>query len=189
VRLHDALPDDDSPRREDVAPGVVRIADVFDADAIGGVDTLEGRIGSLLVAEDAQSHFIEMPAGLFVEEHPHSVGSIIFTARGRWVLCSNGERVVMETGSLFLFEDEVDTGYEVPFDEPAFLLIFKDVRGIDSDGSFADYLRDMAARLESAHEQGTPFRFTDLEPDHPALAFARDVPGAVLPVAGAAARS
>jgi hypothetical protein len=36
-----------------------------------GVQTLEGRIGPLLLGEGCQCHFIEMKPGMYCEEHPH----------------------------------------------------------------------------------------------------------------------
>ena len=36
-----------------------------------GVDTLEGRVGPLLQGEELQAVYLDMPAGLYCEEHPH----------------------------------------------------------------------------------------------------------------------
>jgi hypothetical protein len=48
------------------------------------VETLEGRIRPLLLGEGCQAHFIEMPAGMFTEEHPHGSESINYMVRGQW---------------------------------------------------------------------------------------------------------
>ena len=36
-----------------------------------GVDTLEGRIGPLIQGEESQAIYLDMPAGLYCEAHPH----------------------------------------------------------------------------------------------------------------------
>lgn len=164
-----------SPRRLHLAPGIEVIEDITDAGTTAGVWTLEGRIGPLLLGEGSQAHFIDMPAGLHVEEHPHSSESIIYTARGRWVLCSRGRRQLMKEGSIFRFGAGVPTGYEVPFRENAFILIFKGDRFTKDEKEFIDYLKGMAAKLEKEQREGVPFRLADLPEEHPAREFARKV--------------
>lgn len=147
---------------------------VEDIMAMPGVDTLEGRIGPLLRAQRGGCHFISMPAGLYVAEHAHPKESLIYTVQGRWVLCSGGERRVMPAGSLFWFGDDVATGYETPFDEGAYLLIFKPVE-YRPDAELIAYLEELAAKLQAEHRDGTSFRLDELPTDHPARVFARAV--------------
>lgn len=154
--------------------GIRVVNNVTDANQNPGVDTLEGRIGPLLKGEGCQAHYIEMPPGLYCPEHPHPTESLIYTVRGRWVLASGGIRNLMRPGSLFWFGAGVPTGYEVPFDEPAFILIFKGQRSEDSDEAFFQYLRGLADRLEREQAAGQPFTLNDLPPEHPARIFARD---------------
>lgn len=154
-------------------PGIAIVEDVTDDEANQGIDTLEGRIGPLLKGDGSQAHFIEMPGGLFCQEHPHSTESLIFTVKGRWVLCSQGRRQLMVPGTLFWFKAGTPTGYEVPFDEPAFILIFKGERDEKDDAGFIRYLQGLKQRLEKAHAEGTPFLMSELPLDHPAREFAR----------------
>ena len=86
-----------------------------------GVDTLEGVIGPLLRTPEMRAHFIDMPAGLYLDEHPNSKGSIIYTVRGRWGLKSLGRWHLMKPGSLYWFGDNVPTGFQVPFTEDAYV--------------------------------------------------------------------
>lgn len=141
-----------------------------------GVETLEGRIGPLLNAARGGCHYIDMPAGLYLEEHPHETESLIYTVRGRWVLCSGGQRWLMRPGSLFWFGDGVPTGYEVPFDEDAYILIFKTGERPPVE-EFVAYLQRMAARVKAEHEAGTPFLLSELPADHPARQFAAQIAG------------
>jgi pimeloyl-ACP methyl ester carboxylesterase/quercetin dioxygenase-like cupin family protein len=164
---------DTTPERIQLAPGLEIIEDITDKSKTAGVETLEGRIGPLLLAEKCQAHFIDMPAGMFLAEHPHSTESIIYTVRGKWVLCSSGRRHVMKPGSLYRFGANTPTGYEVPFDEPAYILIFKGERSTVVERDFVDYLKGMAERLKHEQAQGTPFLLKDLPADHPAQVFAR----------------
>jgi quercetin dioxygenase-like cupin family protein len=155
--------------------GIRIIENVADGDANPGILTLEGRIGPLLKGDSSQAHYIQMPADLYCEEHSHSKESIIFTSEGRWVLCSQGRRQLMIPGSLFWFKAGTPTGYEVPFTEPAFILIFKGERDEKDEEGFLEYLQDLKLRLERAHEEGTPFKLSELSVDHPARAFARGI--------------
>lgn len=158
------------PDVENITDGVEIVENVHDQPA---VDTLEGRIGLLLQGKDMQSHFIEMPAGLYTAEHAHETESIIMTLRGEWVLCARGERRHMTTGDIFWFGPDVPTGYEVPFNDSAFILIFKGQRTDQSPTEFVEYLRDeVNPLLEAEREEGEPFWFTDLPDDHPAKEFA-----------------
>ena len=153
--------------------GIRIVENVTDGDANPGVATLEGRIGPLLKGDASQAHFIEMPGDLFCHEHTHTTESLIFTVKGRWVLCSAGRRQLMRPGSLFWFKAGTPTGYEVPFAEAAFILIFKGDRDDTDDEGFVEYLQGLKLRLEMAHEDGTPFKLSELSMDHPARVFAR----------------
>jgi quercetin dioxygenase-like cupin family protein len=162
-----------TPRRVQLAPGVEIVEDITDAEETAAVETLEGRIGPLLLAEECQAHFIDMPGGMYVEEHPHRTESIIYTVRGRWVLCSRGRRHLMKPGTLFRFGKNVPTGYETPFDENAFILIFKGDRTTKVEREFIEYLQGLAERLKKEQAAGVPFLLKDLPKDHAARAFAR----------------
>lgn len=166
---------DTTPERVQLAPGIEIVPDITDPKRTAGVETLEGRIGPLLLGEGSQAHFIDMPGGMYVEEHPHSSESIIYTVRGKWVLCSHGRRQLMPAGSLFRFAPNIPTGYEVPFGENAYILIFKGDRITKTEGEFIDYLKGMAGRLKTDHDKGTPFLLKELAADHPARVFARKV--------------
>ncbi|MCL6612813.1 MAG: alpha/beta fold hydrolase [Peptococcaceae bacterium] len=156
--------------------GVQAIEDITDAEKNPGVDTLEGRIGPLLRGDGCRAHYIEMPPGLYCAEHPHPTESLIYTVRGRWVLASGGRRRLMRPGSLFWFGAGVATGYEVPFGDSAFILIFKGEPGEDGE-AFIRYLRGLAARLKEEHAGGRPFLLAELAPEHPARLFARLIGG------------
>jgi pimeloyl-ACP methyl ester carboxylesterase/quercetin dioxygenase-like cupin family protein len=166
---------ENTPQRIQLAPGVEIIDDITDRAKTAAVETLEGRIGPLLLAEGAQAHFIDMPAGMYVEEHPHKTESIIYTVKGRWVLCSKGRRHLMKPGSLFRFGRDIPTGYEVPFPENAFILIFKGDRTLKHEKEFIDYLKGMAERLKKEQKEGVPYLLKDLPADHAARKFARQV--------------
>ena len=82
--------------------------------------------------------------------------------------------MLFRSGSLFWFGDNVPTGYEIPFDEPATILIFK-TQAPDTAEDFADHLQRMGAQLVADHDAGTPFRLDELPEDHPARVFAAGV--------------
>lgn len=149
---------------------------VEDISLAPGIETLEGRIGPLLNAARGGAHFIEVPVGAYMDEHAHATESLIFTVRGQWVLCSGGARWHMRSGSLFWFGDNVPTGYENPFTETAYLLIFKtEVRTPGYDGEMLDRVRGIAAGLEQEQADGAAFNFRVLPPDHPARVFAANL--------------
>ncbi len=147
------------------------IPSIYEAVEECGIETLEGRIGPLLKGEMCGAHYILMPPGLYCEEHAHDSESIIFTVRGQWVLVNEGKRTVMEEGSLFRFLRGVPTGYEVPFDKPALILIFKG-EGTPEREEFFIHLEELARRLEEARAEGKPFNMSELPDEHPAKMFA-----------------
>ncbi len=163
-----------SPERFHLAPGVSIVNNILEPGKVPGVETLEGVIGPLLRTPEMRAHYIDMPGGMYLDEHPHAKGSIIYTVRGRWGLKSLGRWHLMEPGSLYWFGDNIPTGYQVPFKEDAYILIFKAIGG-DDDEAFMNYLRELAAKLEHEHKSGTVFHLTELPPSDPALEFARKV--------------
>ena len=166
---HDQPP---TPAVETLTDGVNIIRDVTTQP---GIDTLEGRISMLLQGEEIQSHLIELPPGSYLDEHPHETESIIMTLGGEWVLCSRGERTRLAEGDLFWFGPDVPTGYENPFDGPAFLLIFKGTLLNESPEEFVKYLEEVDAQMVAERAEGRPFTFNELPADHPAIVFARDI--------------
>lgn len=141
---------------------------IFDAP---GVETLEGKIGPILSGNKGSAHYITMPAGMFLSAHTHSTESIIYTARGEWVLVSEGQRHHMKEGSLYFMPPDIETGYEVPFDKPATILIVK-FEGKNDPAQFMDYLEGLRDRLVKQHDEGEAFLLTELPEDHPARVFA-----------------
>ncbi len=141
-----------------------------------GIDTLEGRVGPLIFGNRIRAHYIDMPAHSYVDEHPHDVESLTYTVRGKWVMCANGNRRLMGPGSLYWFGPDIPTGYEVPFDEPAYLLVFRARTDEGTPGEMIDFVRDrLKPKFVEMHEEGEPFLLSDLPADHPALAFAHTV--------------
>jgi len=141
-------------------------------DKAPGEDTLEGRIGPLLSGIKGSTHYIVMPADMYCEAHTHPTESIIFTVKGQWVLLSEGQRHLMKEGSLFFMPPTVETGYEVPFDKPAMLLIIK-FEGPSNPEEFLTYLKGLKQRLEYRRNRGEAFHISDLPLDHPARVFAK----------------
>jgi quercetin dioxygenase-like cupin family protein len=137
--------------------------------------THEGRFGPLLFAENNRAFFIELQPGMFLGEHPHETGSIIYTVRGKWVLASEGKRQVMEPGSLFRFGDGMPTGWEAPFNEPALLLVVKGKQGREDYATFNAGIKSMQATVDKDRKAGGVYYFNELKPDHAAIKFARSV--------------
>jgi quercetin dioxygenase-like cupin family protein len=137
--------------------------------------THEGLFGPLLFAEQNRAFFIELKPGMFLGEHPHPTGSIVYTVRGKWVLASEGKRQVMEAGSLFRFGDGMPTGWEAPFNEPALLLIVKGKQGREDYTTFYSGIKSMQANVDADRKKGGVYYFSDIKGDHPALTFARSV--------------
>ncbi|OYZ13036.1 MAG: hypothetical protein B7Y35_13880 [Sphingomonadales bacterium 28-64-96] len=137
--------------------------------------THEGLFGPLLFAEQNRAFFIELKPGMFLAEHPHATGSIIYTVRGKWVLASEGKRQVMEAGSLFRFGDNMPTGWEAPFSEPALLLVVKGKQGREDYTTFYSGIKSMQATVDTDMKKGGVYYFNQLKGEHPALTFARSV--------------
>ena len=155
----------------ELAEGVTIIDDVL---SVGGVDTLEGRVGPLLFGDTGRAHYLDMPAHSYVDEHGHDDEAFTFTVRGSYVLCANGQRRLMKPGSFFWFGAGVPTGYEVPFDEPAYILIFRGVVG-QTPAEMLESLQAAKGQFEEMQQAGVPFALSDLPDGHPALQFAHEV--------------
>lgn len=164
-----------SPEYVQLATGLAIIPEIRDAVESVGVLTHEGIFGPLLFADRSRAFFIELKPGMYLEEHPHPTESLVFTVSGRWVLCSEGKRQVMEEGSLFHFGDNIPTGWEAPFQEGALLLVVKTKEDGADYEPYVQGLRDMAADLDQQRAAGVEFYFNDLGPDHEAIQFARSV--------------
>lgn len=160
-------------------PGIIEYAEglrlVDDVLSQPGVDTLEGRVGPLIFGSSCRAHYIDMPAHSYVDEHGHDDEALTYTVRGKWVLCANGKRRLMKPGSLYWFAPDIPTGYEVPFDEPAYLLVFRGVvSGTEKD--WMSYLEtELPSILAQMQASGDVFMLRDLPKDHPALKFAHEV--------------
>jgi quercetin dioxygenase-like cupin family protein len=161
--------EDKLPKVLKPSEGIQIIDDITDQY---GVETLEGTFGPLMQGVGGQAHWIELHPGLYGYEHAHETESIIYTVRGKWVLCSDGKRHVMKAGSLFWFGPNIPTGYENPFDEPAFLLIFKSQMLWTSEEQLEFLETGLKEHLESELAAGHVFTLNELPEDHPAREFA-----------------
>lgn len=145
-----------------------------------GIDTVEGRMVPLMSGVGIRSHIIEMAPGQYCHPHPHPTESLIYTLSGRWVFCTTEDdeeaRIVINAGDMFHFMPDVPTGFEVPFDEPAVILIFK-----GDPGTYEEVWAGISAAAASMAEdaaKGEPFTYAELEPDHPARTFGKELTGA-----------
>lgn len=164
-----------SPEYIQLATNVEIIPNIKNSIAEVGVLTHEGVFGPLLFAEKTRAFFIELKAGMFLTEHPHPTESIVYTVSGKWVLCSEGKRQVMEAGSIFHFGSNMPTGWEAPFAEGAHLLVLKAKVDGEAYGPYVQGLKDMGASLEQQRKDGTEFYFNELDANHEAIKFARSV--------------
>lgn len=165
---------DHSPEYIQHASKVEILTDVKTAlQASSNTFTHEGHFGPLLFGENLRAFYIRLEPGMFLAEHPHPTESIVYTVSGRWVLCSEGKRQVMEAGNVFHFGSNAPTGWEAPFPEGAFLFIVKQrAEGLNYE-TYTKDIRAMAEELEQEMADGGVFYYNQLEPDHPAIQFAR----------------
>jgi quercetin dioxygenase-like cupin family protein len=164
-----------APSYVQLATNVEVIPNIEDAVKSSGILTHEGLFGPLLFAEETRAFFIELQPGMFLAEHPHDIGSIIYTVRGKWVLASEGKRQVMQPGTLFRFGDKMPTGWEAPFNEPALLLVVKPKGPTTSYDTFNRGIKAMQSSVDKDRKNGSPFYYSELKPDDPAIAYARSV--------------
>lgn len=152
---------------------------LHDVTAQPGLLTVEGTLVPLLSGDQIRSHMIKMHGGQYCDPHPHETESIIYTVSGTWVFCTleDGEevRTVINTGDLFYFPGGEPTGFEVPFDEDAVILILKS--GGHSYDEMLDGMYQAKDILDGQAAEGTPFFYRELPEDHPARAYAREVTG------------
>ena len=80
----------------------------------------------------------------------------------------------MKEGSLFFMPPNIETGYEVPFANPATLLIIK-FEGGNDPGDFLKYLEGLKSRLNERKQKGEIFKISDLPMNHPARLFSENL--------------
>ena len=164
-----------SPERIQLATNVTIVPNILDPAKRVGVLTHEGNFGPLLYAEKMRAFYIDLKAGMYLEEHPHDSESLIYTISGKWVLVSEGKRQVMETGSVFHFGSNMPTGWEAPFAGGALLYVVKSKKPDDNYKKFINGITKMQADVDKQRKEGVPFYFNALRPDHPAVVFAKSV--------------
>lgn len=168
---------------EALAPiGLEKIGDctvLRDVAGQPGIETVEGRLVPLLTGQAVRAHMIVMHPGQYASAHAHDTESIIYTISGRWVFCTieddEEQRTVINAGDLFHFPGGAPTGFETPFDEPALILISKP--GAASYDQMIEGMHEARRILDEQAADGEPFFYHELEPDHPARVFAREVAG------------
>lgn len=162
-----------SPEKVIMGPGSEVMIDVTDDNRTVGLGSAEGRSGFLVATENSQAQFLEMSPGLFSEEHGHSYGYIIYTVKGRWVLCSNKKRCVMNPGSIHVCRTNVSMGMEVPFEEGALVLFFLN-GGIEVQSRYEEYMKGVSGGTIE-HQMTRMVHLNDLPDHHPARLFADKV--------------
>lgn len=166
---------DDSPEYLQLATNIEIIEDInVAASSKSSVFTHEGYFGSLLFGEDMRAFSIKLEAGMYLEEHPHPTESMVYTVSGKWVLCSEKKRKVMEAGSVFHFGSDMPTGWEAPFEGGALLFICKKKNPDVNYASYTKGIRDMQSGLDKEYQDGREFYYHQLEEDHPAIKFAKE---------------
>ena len=80
----------------------------------------------------------------------------------------------MEEGSIFFMPPDVETGYEVPFNNPATIIIIK-FGGLSDPEKFLSYLNSLEQKLEAKSNKGESFHLSSLPPDHPARVFTKNL--------------
>lgn len=161
----------EGPDIVEMGEGVRIVEDILTAY---GIDTLEGRVGPLLFGETGQTHFLDMPAGSYVDEHPHADEAFTLTVRGSYVLCVDGVRRLMKPGSIQWFAPDIPTGNEVPFDEPCYILVFRGAVE-ESTAESLESIERMKDHFVEAQNSGEVFMLRDLPEDHPARIYAHQV--------------
>ncbi len=165
----------DSPAYLQLGPGVEVIDDIARAAREpSSTFTHEGHFAPLLFGTDLRAFTLRLEPGMFLAEHPHATESMVYTVSGRWVLCSAGNRQVMEPGSVFHFGPDAPTGWEAPFPGGAQVLIVKTKREGEDYAMYREGMQELADRLEQSLAEGEVFYFHQLEPGHPALEFAKE---------------
>jgi len=120
---------DQTKTMDDVAePKVERLGNsesrvVHDIRSQPGVDTVEGKYVKLIFGEKIRSQTLELPAGIEMELHAHPRETLVYTLSGRWVHKHDAESVAMEEGDMVHFPANAAIAADVPYDEPALLLV------------------------------------------------------------------
>ncbi len=96
---------------------------VHDIRSQPGVDTVEGKYVKLIFGSSIRSQTLELPAGIEMDLHAHPRETLVYTISGRWVHKHDADSVAMEEGDLVYFPANAAIAADVPYDEPALLLV------------------------------------------------------------------
>lgn len=152
--------------------GITVIDNIDDSTVRPGMEMPEGRIGYLLKGIFTSVDYLELPPDLFFSEVPCNYERIMYTVRGKWVLCSEGRRRILEAGTLCRIGAGIPAGYEVPFDNASLLLVFRASGNASDEEQLVDYYTDLALRAKKMQCAGTVLRISRLSEGHPARIFA-----------------
>ena len=164
-----------NPGRKTPRSGIKVVDNADDPVAHPGVNTTMGRAGYLLAGNFADVEYLELLPDTYIPEYPHEAECILYTVKGKWVLCSERRRRIVEPGTLCRVEAGTDVGYEVPFDGPSFVLIFRASEAACDEDRFVDYLAGLAFKLKARQYDKNTCRISDLPEEHPAKVFARSL--------------
>lgn len=162
-----------SPEKVRFGTGSEAVLDVLDEDRTVSLPSAEGRSGFLVATEKAQAQFLRMSPGLYSEEHAHSYGFIIYTVEGRWVLCSDQKRCLMNPGSIYACSSNTPMGMEVPFAEGALVIFFLE-GGTEVEHRYEEYAKAVSEGTKE-HNGSKMIDIRCLPTSHPARAFAMSV--------------
>jgi quercetin dioxygenase-like cupin family protein len=96
---------------------------VHDIRSQPGVDTVEGKYVKLIFGSKIRAQTLELPAGIVMDLHRHPRETLVYTLSGRWVHKHDAESVEMEEGDMVHFPADAAIAADVPYDEPALLLV------------------------------------------------------------------
>lgn len=96
---------------------------VHDIRSQPGVDTVEGKYVQLIFGSSVRSQTLELPAGIQMDLHAHPRETLVYTLSGRWVHKHDASSVEVEEGDIVYFPANAAIAANVPFDEPALLLV------------------------------------------------------------------
>lgn len=77
---------------------------------VEGLETSEGVMKPLIFGEKVAVIYLEIPAGLEVPPHAHSMEGVIYCLNGELEVFSGGEAVTIRSGSAMLVPPNVEVG-------------------------------------------------------------------------------
>lgn len=127
-------------------PQIIEIKSVSEVE---GLETSEGVMKPLIFGEKVAVIHLEIPAGLEVPPHAHSMEGVIYCLGGELEVTSKSETVTIGSGSAMLVPPNVEVGIKNYGNEPVNVILISSPPSVKS----AEELKNLLSKIKGGAKQ------------------------------------